>query len=150
MVFGCMDCRLVMRKSYVGEMCIWEWNELKCDMSVGFCWFMMYECCYLFFVVFCCFCMCDVCVIVCCIVERVGSPLLVWLREVFERLSRWSKSKKEKGNKGRTTPGIPTWSPTVVLTCPNMLGFAEQTGSGTLMLVWSFPIPSSLPKQPPN
>ena len=62
--------------------------------------------------------MCDVCVIVCCIVERVGSPLLVWLREVFERLSRGSKSKKEKGIKGRTTPSIPTWSPTVVLTWP--------------------------------
>ena len=71
--------------------------------------------------VFCCFllflyvwCLCD-CLI---IVERVGCPVLVWLREVFERLSRWSKSKKEKGNKGRTTPGIPTWSPTVVLTRP--------------------------------
>jgi hypothetical protein len=44
-----------------------------------------------------------------------------------------------KDQKSRTTSGIPTWSPTVVLTGPDdAYNFAEQTGSGAVIVVWSF------------
>ena len=38
----------------------------------------------------------------------------------------------------RTTPGIPTWFPTVALTRPDDAYFTEQTGSGAVIVVWSF------------
>jgi hypothetical protein len=36
-----------------------------------------------------------------------------------------------------TTPRIPTWLPTAELTGLTMLDFAEQTGSGIVLVVWS-------------
>jgi hypothetical protein len=50
-----------------------------------------------------------------------------------------------------TTPGIPTWSPTAVLTGPNMLNFAEQMGSGAVvMLAWSFLTSDAICLNAPN
>jgi hypothetical protein len=59
----------------------------------------------------------------------------------------------ENGQEGKTgekviynaTPGLPTWNPTVVLTRPvlYMLSFAEQAGSGAVMLVCSSPLVKS-------
>jgi hypothetical protein len=44
--------------------------------------------------------------------------LLLWLLMSDQKCKKSKKSKKSKSAK-RTTPGIPTWSPTVVLTGPD-------------------------------
>ena len=41
-------------------------------------------------------------------------------------------------SKKGTAPGLPTWSPTVVLPWPDVLNFTERTGCGTIDVVWSF------------
>ena len=57
---------------------------------------------------------------------------------------RWQRERREEakgeGRKG-TAPGLPTWSPTVVLTWPDDASLPERTGCGAFDVVWPFLVP---------
>ena len=68
---------------------------------------------------------------------RTEFPTFAWARNRAGMKYRRAKYRRSFRKSKRTTPRIPTWSPTVVLG-QIMLNFAEQTGSGAVMIVWSF------------